>query len=42
MSIDNWMSSNIQAVPKARPMSKEDDPHIHANLHVTVMPSEPD
>lgn len=40
MMIDNWMKSDVLTAPKARPMAKEDDPHFHAKMHITVIPEE--
>ena len=40
MMIDNWMKSDVLTAPKVRLVTKEDDPYIHAEMHVTVIPSE--
>lgn len=42
ISIDSWMRSGVQTASKGQSVAKDDDPHIHAEMHVKVIPSEPD
>jgi hypothetical protein len=43
VSIESWMRSTVQTTNKARPkVPEEDDAHISAEMHVTVIPSEVD
>lgn len=39
ISIDSWMRSGVPANNQARPIAQE-DAHIHAEMYVTVIPSE--
>jgi hypothetical protein len=40
ISIDSWMRSAVQTTNKPRPGEDEDDPHLRAEMHVKVTPSD--
>ena len=40
VSIDSWMRSGVQTTNKAHQEKDDDDPHIRAEMHVKVTPSD--